>query len=213
MKIEKFSVQKDFYQRRRQALSDLMAFRQLRDGRTCPGCDLRCPSCGSKSCQCNCGPQCEHAPRMMSSDPEKFPIEAGIVPLVYALYDLEIGLPCWSCEGHEGLDGELGKLPQVWFYVLDQAYPDLLAKFLWQLHFKGEIENQWNVTVVSADNATDTTFAIVPDAGAGELDLAALRRDITVIGARMGDEINALARDNIGKIDNLLSAKPTNARR
>jgi len=212
MKIEKFDVTKDFYARRRQALSDLMTFRQQRDGRTCPGCDLRCPTCGSMSCQCNCGPDCTQAPQMMSSEPEKFPIEAGIVPLVYALYDMEIGLPCWSCEGHLGLDGKIGKLPQVWFYVLHQAYPDLLAKFLWELHFKGHIENQWTVSVVSADNPTDTTFAIAPDSAAGALDLDTLRQDIRVIGQRMYGDISVLARDNIGQIDNLLTAKPTNGK-
>jgi len=212
MKIEKFEVNENFYARRRQALSDLMAFRQQREGRACPGCDLRCPECGSTSCLCNCGPDCKQAPQMLSSDPEKFPIEEGIVPLVYALSDMEIGLPCWSCEGHEGLDGKIGKLPQVWFYVLHQAYPDVLAKFLWQLHFNGHIQNQWGVTVISADNSTDTTFAIVPDTNGGTLDLDKLRQDIRIIGKRMYDDISVLVRENIGEIDNLLTAKPTNGK-
>lgn len=212
MKIEKFEGNEGFYSKRRQALSDLMAFRQQRNGRACPGCDLRCPECGSASCLCNCGPDCEQAPLMMSSDPEKFPIEDGIVPLVYAIYDMEIGLPCWSCEGHEGLDGKIGKLPQVWFYVLHQVYPDLLAKFLWQLQFSGHVQNQWNVTVVSADNTTDTTFAIVPDTGGGTLDLENMRQDIKVIGERMYGDIVVLARENIGEIDNLLTTKATNGK-
>lgn len=212
MKIEKFEVNESFYARRRQALGDLMAFRQQRNGRPCPGCDLRCPECGSASCLCNCGPECEQAPRNLSSEPEKFPIEEGIVPLVYAIYDMETGLPCWSCEGHEGLDGKIGKLPQVWFYVLHQAYPDLLAKFLWQLHFNGLIQHQWNVTVVSADNATDTTFSIVPDTNGSTLDLDKLRQDIKVIGGRMYDDIAVLARENIGEIDGLLATKPTNGK-
>lgn len=212
MKIEKFEGNEDFYARRRQALSDLMAFRQQRNGRTCPGCGVRCPSCGSVSCLCKCGPDCELAPQELSSDPEKFPIESGIVPLVYALYDMEIGLPCWSCEGHDGLDGKIGKLPQVWFYVLHQSYPDLLAKFLWQLFFDGHIQNQWNVTVVSADNATDTTFSIVPNTNGDTLNLDKLRQDIRIIGERMYYDIADLARKYIGEIDDLLTAKPTNGK-
>lgn len=208
MKIENFAGNEDFHAKRRQALSDLMAFRQQREGRACPGCDLVCAKCGSASCLCNCGPDCEQAPRMLSSEPEKFPIEEGIVPLVYALYDMEIGLPCWSCEGHKGLDGKIGKLPQVWFYVLHQAYPDLLARFLWKLKFDGHIQNQWGVTVVASGNSTDTTFSIVPDASGDPLDLDKLRQDIKVIGERMHDDIAVLVRENIGAIDNLLSAKP-----
>lgn len=208
MKVEKFEGSENFHAKRRQALSELMTFRPQRNGRACPGCDLSCPTCGSTSCLCNCGPDCEQAPRMLSSEPENFPIEDGIVPLVYALYDMEIGMPCWSCEGHLGLDGKIGKLPQVWFYVLHQAYPDLLAKFLWQLHFKGKIQNPWNVSVVTAGNATDTTFSIAPDTSGDPLDLGKLRQDIKVIGERLYEDIAVLARVSIGEIDSLLAAKP-----
>lgn len=130
------------------------------------------------------------------------------MPLVFALYDMEIGLPCWSCEGHAGLDGNIHKLPQVWFYALDQAFPDLLANYLWQLHFNGHIENHWKVAVVAADNAVDTTYSIAPDGGTELGDLASLRRDIEVIGARMLDDVNALARKNIATIEGLWGQGP-----
>jgi len=203
MKIKSFNGNAEFYASRRQALRELMTFRELRDGRPCPGCAEVCPKCGSTSCLCTCSAECQQAPRSLSSDPERFPIESGIVPLVYALSDMEIGVPCWSCEGHEDRDGKLGKLPQVWFYVLDQAYPDLLANFLWQLQFAGHIENRWKVAVVAADNTLDATFAIVPDSSEDLGGLASLRRDIEVIGRRMYADVAALARKNIAAIDRL----------
>lgn len=206
MKIEQFGGGRNLYTGRREALQVLIDYSRHPDGRPCQGCDMRCPSCGSTTCRCNCKPDCPQAPEALSSDPEKFPIEQGIVPLVFALNNMEIGAPCWSCEGHPSLDETPGKLPQVWFYVRHMVYPDLLARYLWSLHFRELIGNRWKVAVVSTENNIDTTFAIAPDASDGPLNLAALRRDIRVIGERMSKDIANIARDNIEEIERRLAA-------
>ena len=49
---------------------------------------------------------------MLSSDPERYPIEPGIVPLVFALRGLRVFEPCWSCEGHDATACDLeGAIP------------------------------------------------------------------------------------------------------
>ncbi len=204
MKIEQFGGGGNFYTERREVLRALIDDTKQSDGRPCPGCEMRCPSCGSTTCLCNCRPDCPQAPLALSSDPEKFPIEEGIVPLVFALNDLAIGSPCWSCEGHPSLDESPGKLPQVWFYVRHLVYPDLLARYLWKLHFRGLIGNPWKVAVVSTDNAVDTTFAIAPAPSDGATDLASLRRDIRIIGERMSKDIGEIARDSMAEIENAI---------
>lgn len=207
MKIEQFGGSRDFYAGRREALQAFIDTTKQPDGRPCQGCDMPCPICGSTTCRCSCKPDCPQAPEALSSDPDKFPIEEGIVPLVFALNSLEIGAPCWSCEGHPSLDESPGKLPQVWFYVRHMVYPDLLARYLWHLHFRQLIRNRWKVTVVSNDNNVDTTFAIAPDTSDGPLDLAGLRRDIRVIGERMSKDIGEIALDNIADIERRLAAE------
>ena len=207
MRIEQFRGGRNFYTGRREALRELIDFSNRHDGRPCQGCDMRCPSCGSTTCLCNCRPDCPQAPEALSSDPKKFPIEAGVVPLVYALNNLEIGSPCWSCEGHPSPDESPGKPPQVWFYVRHLVYPDLLARYLWQLHFRELIGNKWKVAVVSTDNIVDTTFAIAPDPSDGPLDLASLRRDIRVIGQHMSKDIGEIARDNMEEIERRLASE------
>ena len=201
MKIEKRGEDSAYYAERREALADVVEQREHRSGRPCPGCETRCTTCGSISCQCNCSPDCAQAPGALSSDPEKFPIEAGIVPLVYAMRETEIGEPCWSCEGHPDAEGRTDKLPQIWFYVRHQVYPDLLARYLWRLQFRGQIRNRWIVTVAPTDNSIDTTFAISPDPNSDKLDLSALRQDIRVIGERMPAELAELAKNGMEQID------------
>lgn len=207
MKIEHFGGDKNSYTERREALQAVIEYTKRPDGRPCQSCNMRCPSCGSVTCVCNCRPDCPQAPEALSSYPEKFPIEEGVVPLVFALNNLEIGSPCWSCEGHPGLDDSAGKRPQVWFYVRHLVYPDLLARYLWQLHFRGQIGCRWKVAVVSTDNNVDTTFAIAPDPSDGSPDLAGLRRDIQVIGERMSQDIGKIASDNIEEIEHHLAAE------
>ena len=54
-----------------------------------------------------CEATCPEAPKALTSDPVNYPIETGIVSLVFEMKRLGIFEPCWSCEGHLGPAGDL----------------------------------------------------------------------------------------------------------
>ncbi len=160
--------------------------------RPCPGCRLPCPCSGSRDCPCACSPRCATAPRQMSSDPDRFPIEAGIVPLVYAFHCLGVCPPCWSCEGHEDVRGGLRRVPQVWFYADSAIYPRLVEEHLADLRMRRTLERDWHVVVTSHDpHDPCPAFRIEP--AAEKAPLAALRRDVARIaeGLRQGMRMHA----------------------
>ncbi len=164
-----------------------------RERRPCPACELSC-DCPDRSptCCCACSPSCVNAPAMLSSDPKQFPIEANILPLVYALSTLRVIETCWSCEGHEDAHAKVIKVPQVWFYSPCAVYPELIAQHANDLHVKKKLHARWQV-VVSPFSACDaTTFSLRPELEQGTT-LSELRRDIPVLAKRMHKSIRALA--------------------
>lgn len=134
------------------------------DGRVCgSACALRCVDCGSKICRCMCSAHCSNAPKALSSDPLKHPIETGITPLVYQMKRLGIFEPCWSCEGHLGLDGLLWKAPSVWFYCNSTVNLGLLSAGIDRLSDGGKLTHHWRVVVTFSDNDNpETAFALEP---------------------------------------------------
>ena len=133
MRIEPPPLDTAFCEAQLRDLEDLVAQPDDRAARPCPGCDLRCQQCGSTSCNCNCRPDCPDARWRLSSEPERFPIEAGVVPLVYAFSALRLMPPCWSCEGHHDKQGQLHRLPSLWFFSRKLAYPGLITALLSRL--------------------------------------------------------------------------------
>ena len=61
--------------------------------------------------------------------PGKVRIEAGILPLVYAVNCLSACHPFWSCEGHIGPAGKVNRMPRVWFYARSVLYPRLITEY------------------------------------------------------------------------------------
>ena len=161
--------------------------------RPCPNCDVSFGQAPASSAA-NCSTQCQYAPRMMSGEPEKFPIEAGIVPLVYALYSLRLVTPCWSCEGHLSNDGKIGKLPKVWFYSASSFYPKMIAQVLGSLQAHHKIGYSWMVRVLPFSQSTfSTTYSI--EASPSDASLDALQKDIIVLGHQLRLEMLKLAND------------------
>ena len=178
-----------------------------REARPCPGCDLVCPKCGSQSCNCNCSPDCEAAPGMLSSDPDEHPIEADIVPLVYALYSLRMTPPCWSCEGHYNRQGELDKLPRVWFYARSLAIPNLLAELLAEPRIAGKLSLPWHVCLVSWSEGIDVTFSVEPKVNpTDDPQLNLLRRDVRTIAESLEADMKIMSRHRISQLDKALGA-------
>lgn len=132
---------------------------------------------------------------MISSEPEKYPLERGIVPLVYELKRLDVFQPCWSCEGHDGADGELWKSPRVWFYSGSVVHLRLLATTIETLHLEGHLNTPWRVALTFSDNDNpDTTFSLEPEIEQPPPPLASLRQDIELIAAHLHDGYLASAR-------------------
>ena len=163
---------------------------QNEKGRVCgPQCTFRCPSCGSTACRCNCSQDCPNVANALSSDPENYPLEPGIAPLVFEMKRLGVFDSCWSCEGHKGHDGSLWKVPRVWFYCEDMVHLRLLADCLKQLSIKKQLSVPWQVCLTHSDEDNPgTTFSLEPSPDhVKDADLQALQHDIMVIAGKLND--------------------------
>jgi len=171
-----------------------------RQARPCPDCSVPCPCCGSPVCACACVPNCPEAPRQMSSDPERFPIEAKIAPLVFALYATRVCRPCWSCEGHLDAVGLLHRLPSVWFYAESPTFARMVHAAVEALRFEKRIAARWRVgiTVAEHDNPY-TTYTLEPAmAGTPAPTLDALQADAAAIGQGLLAKIHEQSRLALG---------------
>lgn len=196
MRIATPAEDAEFLHARRVELGELLGEPSPNVARPCPGCELPCPSTGSLTCACHCGPSCPHATLQMSSEPEEFPIELGIVPLVFALYSLRRVEPCWSCEGHLKEDGTFWRLPQAWFYCRSQVLPRIIADAVSQLRAEGATQATWVVNVTyAAEESLDPVFTIRPDLSLSEpYDLRTLRRDVEGLADGLLETVRERAR-------------------
>ena len=160
------------------------------DSRPCMSCGLRCKKCGQTDCTCNCSPDCPEASALLSSDPEVFPIEPNIVPLVFALARLKVCPPCWSCEGHLDRDGNIHRRPGVWFYANSIVYPQLIGEAIQALTISGRLQAPWQVALVSLGRGTNTSFSIEPILeGKNYLTLSHLWEDVKVISKALSPDL------------------------
>lgn len=165
-----------------------------RELRVCPDCALPCPCSGSPTCTCHCGPHCPHAPQQLSSEGDRYPVEPKIVPLVFAFQELRVCPPCWSCEGHVRGDGEVFRLPQVWFYARSLVYVRLIGEWLRALRHEGRTANPWHVCVSHSESGLDTAFSLEPDLKMmASVDLPSLQRDVLVLASGLVREVQQLA--------------------
>lgn len=153
--------------------------------RPCSGCVAPCACSGSPSCNCGCSRACPKAGAHLSTDPERYPIETAILPLVYELNALRGVEPCWSCEGHVGPNGELTRLPQVWFYASDGVLAHVLGSFIQHVTFRDRLSTPWIVAVTDF-GASMTAYACRPDPWdpARPPSLPALQHDARVLADR-----------------------------
>ena len=182
------------------SLRDLISQPTDTQVRPCPNCHVSIvvESTSSTSSAASCSSKCQYASRMMSSEPEKFPIEEAIAPLVYALYTLRLLTPCWSCEGHLAVDGKIGKLPKVWFYCDSGFYPRMIAQVIGNLQAHHKIGYSWMVRVLPFSQSTlSTTYSI--EAGPSDASLASLQNDVVVLGQQIRLQTLSLARDYLKK--------------
>ena len=160
-----------------------LSFMPEHQGRVCgPDCNVVCPTCSSTGCNCNCSSDCPDIPIQMTSD-ANFPIEGAIAPLVFELHRLGLFEPCWSCEGHNDMDGKLWKIPRVWFYCESVVQIRVLSDVLKNLEIEERIAVPWQVRLTfSEENNPATTFSLEPEIGLdSRVTLDELRGDIRII--------------------------------
>lgn len=180
-----------------EAAIDRLEQNQHGQGRVCGShCKIVCSTCGATQCQCQCHANCPEIPVHLSSDPEKYPIEAAIAPLVFEIQRLGVFEPCWSCEGHDGLDGKLWKRPAIWFYCDDVIYLRLLADAIEDLYLAKKLTFHWQVKITYSDVASpDTVFALEPERRRlAEVKLEDMRGDIRVIAENLYEFVHEHAR-------------------
>lgn len=140
-----------------------------------------CPGC-AEHVQITCSAKCPDAPRALSIEPERYPIESKIVPLVYELMSSRVLMTCWSCEGHMGVDGQLWKLPMVSFYSASAAYPKLLLKHIETLMYKKALKYRWQIVLSDYSQTPGVTYSIQPDMSfVTDVHLGQLQQDIAII--------------------------------
>ncbi|MEE8332841.1 MAG: hypothetical protein V3R85_03250 [Alphaproteobacteria bacterium] len=169
------------------------AFANGIEGRVCSeSCTVKCPQCGSTACQCECSPDCPDASSMLSAEPDQYPVEPGITPLVFEMKRLGLFTPCWSCEGHLRPDRSLWKMPSVWFYCDSMVHVRLLSQGLSNLRTARALSAPWHVAVTFSDaDNPETTFALEPSrAGDEKLSLPALQKDAGVIARALNKMMN-----------------------
>lgn len=162
-----------------------------------PVCCSDCELYKDKPCEKNC----TDAAEMLTSE-KGYPLESKITPLVFELKRLGVYEPCWSCEGHLGLDGELWKLPMVWFYANSMIYVRVLSQAIKELFYQKEIANEWVVIVTHANSDSPAIcFSLQPDKGYEKPDLDSLQNDISTIAERLVDVVKIETRRLISTIN------------
>ncbi len=179
--------------RRRRSLLHMVKDAKRLLVRPCEGCTLVCICHGRQDCTECCTTDCLLVRQRLSIDGDRYPIEKGILPLVFEMASRQVYKPVWSCEGHEVLGGAL-KLPQVWFYS-DPHHADLLAILAANSR---SFSTQWTVAFMKA-SYPGLTWRLAPvDAGDG---LSSLRQDATRLAGLVRTHLNKLIHDQIAALD------------
>lgn len=171
--------------------------------RPCAGCSAECPcTLRSPTCCCGCSAQCPLASTELSFDPDGYPIEPGVVSLVYEIAALRVLPTCWSCEGHCDENAKLHRLPQVWFYSESVVYLELVADYLSDLLFEKRLKHPWIVvSLPRSDEVSLPRFSIRPDLRAMEdSELQVLQEDLHVLAEGLGPTLRRMAQRRLSAL-------------
>jgi len=187
MKISRRDVDKEDKDHLRAELEEILCPARRDE----PVCDSACNRPEGRVCSRSC----PDMPRTLSSEGDKYTLETRIAPLVYELKRFGIFEPCWSCEGHNGTDGTLWKIPRVWFYSKSVVHVRVLADSIAELHVRGKLNVPWHIAIThSDDDNADTTFSLEPAPTADSAVLSALQSDVDTIARHLGSLVIEEAR-------------------
>lgn len=191
MKIKDHLFQREDKTKTKIELIDLLKQPTDKQERPCPGCRLTFPNDPSVTSTAHCSIDCPEAARKMSSDPHNHPIEAHVVPIVYAIYTLRLLMPCWSCEGHENNQHELIKAPKIWFYSLSPFYAKLIAQALSTIRYKNKLNFDWSIKILPFSQSMFTlTYSMEPELNdVNNNILQDLHQDMRIIGENLSTSV------------------------
>lgn len=152
----------------------------------CPGCKQHMPD--------NCSAKCGEAAQALSIEPERYPIESKVVPLVFEIMTTRLMQSCWSCEGHMDPDNKLWKVPQVSFYSDSPIYPKLVLIHLTRLYQDKVLGYRWHVVLSDFTQTLGLTYSIQPDLNQEEQPrLGLLQQDLQTISKNMHTRLKDIA--------------------
>jgi len=152
----------------------------------CGGCRQHVPE--------SCSSQCQQAPEALSIEPERYPIESKVVPLVFELTASRLMQTCWSCEGHMDQNNKLWKVPQVSFYCDSPIYPKLVLIHLTRLFQTKLLGYRWHVVLSDFTQTLSLTYSIQPDLNQEDSPrLGLLQNDLQVISNDMHGNLKLIA--------------------
>ncbi len=156
-----------------------------------PVCAADCPDAQPGQCS----RRCPKIPEVLSTDPDRHPIEPRIAPLTFELKRLGVFHPCWSCEGHNDPQGRLWKVPRVWFYCNSVVHVRVLSDAVRHLHTQRRLIAPWRVTLThtTPDNP-DTAFSLEPDIDNRDVGLVALQKDVDTLAEQLQHTVHIEAR-------------------
>ena len=187
MRIERHRIDPGGRAELRARLDELI---QPQGGET-PVCGPGCPRPAPRDCRRDC----PEIPAALSSEPERYPLETGIAPLAFELTRLGVFRTCWSCEGHNGPDGELRKVPRVWFYAESVLHLRVLAEALREIGFAEKLRVPWQVAATFSDpDNPGSAFSLEPNLTLVSARLADLQGDMGVIAEKLGPAVTHCAR-------------------
>lgn len=153
-----------------------------------------CPNCGHhKPLQCSA--KCTDAAKALSIDPDNYPIETNVSPLVFELMASKVFQTCWSCEGHLNDNNDIWKLPNVSFYAKSSNYTHLLVRHIKNLQLERRLKYPWQVVLTDYAQTWGTTYCIQPDlTREQDIHLGMLQNDIKSIAENMLEKLRIIAR-------------------
>lgn len=160
-----------------------------------PVCRPDCNLAGGQLCTYAC-PQ---AAQMLSSD-DAFPIESGILPLVFELKATRIFEPVWSCEGHYGPDGRIFRKPSIWFCCESLPQTNTLADVISSLCIEIKAAVRWRISFACLGADTpNSVFQLEPICESDDR-LEPIHRDMTVLAERLRARLSDCGRRALSMI-------------
>jgi len=161
-----------------------------------------CPGC-VKHLKANCSDKCPDAKAALSSEPETYPIEDKVIPLVYGLMSTSGTQTCWSCEGHMDAKNKLTKIPRVCFYTSSLIYVQLLQKHLFNLTLSKNLSYPWHIVLGDFAQSWAVTYIIMPNLNLieDESHLGKMQHDLKIIGDNLLTKMQVIAKQMIFEID------------